>query len=153
MNIDKGTHGKKHNRQVIRLMTALHTFLYRLTGGFIGGLIAGAPQLLLTTIGRKSGQPRTCPLLCLPDGPNLIVVASYGGCAEAPQWCQNLAANPQGWVTLGPHHWEIRAEQADDELKAKMWPVFCRYYPGYETYQSRTDRVIPLLVLKPVQSR
>jgi deazaflavin-dependent oxidoreductase (nitroreductase family) len=150
MNQDLGTRGKKHNRAVIRLVTAVHTFIYRWTGGFVGGLIAGAPQLLLTTIGRKSGQRRTVPLLCLPDGPNLIVVASYGGCAEAPQWCQNLRANPQGWVQLGPHQWEIRAEQASEELKEKMWPVFCRYYPGYNAYQARTDRVIPLLVLKPV---
>lgn len=150
MNDDQGSWGKRQNHSLIRWVTRFHTFLYRLTNGFIGGLIAGAPQLLLTTIGRKSGKRHTVPLLCLPDGANLIVVASYGGAIEAPQWCRNLRVNPQGWVTLGPHHWEIRAEVADEELKAKMWPVFCRYYPGYITYQSRTDRVIPLLILKPV---
>lgn len=151
VNVDVGTRGKKHNRRLIRLVTAMHTFLYRLTGGVVGGLIAGAPQLLLTTIGRKSGRHHTVPLLCLPDGPDLIVVASYGGCAQAPQWCQNLRVNPQGWVTLGPHHWEIRAEQASEELKQRMWPVFCRHYPTYENYQALTDRVIPLLVLKPIK--
>lgn len=147
---DFGTRGKKHNQSLIRFVTRLHVWMYRLTGGFLGGMIAGAPQLLLTTVGRKTGRRHTVPLLCLPNGPDLIVVASYGGCASAPQWCQNLRVNPQGWVTIGNHHWEIRAEQASEELKARMWPVFCRYYPSYEEYQSRTDRVIPLLVLKPV---
>lgn len=137
---------------MIRLITRFHTFLYRLTGGVVGGLIAGAPQLLLTTLGRKSGRRFTTPLLCLPDGPDLIVVASYGGHAVAPQWAQNLVANPQAWVQLGPHHWEIRAEVASEELRERMWPVFCRYYPGYLDYQARTDRRIPLLVLRPADS-
>ena len=150
MVLEAGTRGKQHNRRLIRVITAIHTFLYKLTGGVIGGLIAGAPQLLLTTTGRKSGKRFTTPLLSLPDGPNLIVVASYGGQAEAPHWAKNLMANPQGWVTIGPHHWEIRAELADEEMRARMWPVFCRYYPGYIQYQSLTDRTIPLLVLKPV---
>ena len=150
MDIDQGTRGKKHNPRIIRLITAIHVFLYRLTGGVVGGLIAGAPQVLLTTVGRKTGLRRTVPLLCLPDGPNLIVVASYGGAARAPQWCQNLRVNPRAWVTMGTHHWEVEAEQASEELKSKMWPVFCRYYPGYEGYQAKTDRVIPLMVLKPI---
>jgi F420H(2)-dependent quinone reductase len=150
MNSNRGSWGVKQNHSLIRLVTRFHTFLYRLTHGFVGGLISGAPQLLLTTIGRKSGKRHTTPLLCLPDGNNLIVVASYGGAIEAPQWCRNLQANPQGWVTLGPHNFEIRAEMADQQLKDRLWPVFCRYYPGYLTYQSKTDRVIPLMILIPV---
>lgn len=147
---DFGTFGKKHNRTLMRVINAVHAWVYRMTGGFVGGMLVGAPQLLLTTIGRKTGKRRTVPLLCLPHGPDLIVVASYGGQAAAPHWCQNLRANPQGWVQMGHHRWEIRAEQASEELKALMWPVFCRYYPTYEEYQSRTDRVIPLMVLKPI---
>lgn len=152
MELQTGTRGQRHNRTLIRAVTSFHTFLYRLTGGFLGGLIAGAPQLLLTTIGRKSGRRFTVPLLSLPHGADLIVVASYGGCAQAPQWAQNLAANPQGWVQLGPHHWEIQARLADPELQKEMWPVFCRYYPGYVQYQERTDRPIPLIVLRPTWS-
>ncbi|MBN9418358.1 hypothetical protein ABS71_07875 [bacterium SCN 62-11] len=150
MTLEAGTRGKKHNRRVIRWITSFHTFLYRISNGVIGGLFAGAPQMLLTTTGRKSGKRFTTPLLTLPDGPNLIVVASYGGQAEAPHWAKNLIANPQGWVQIGPHHWEIRAEVASEELRDRMWPVFCRYYPGYVKYQKLTDRKIPLLVLKPI---
>jgi len=147
-----GTRGKRHNHTLIRWVTRLHVFLYRWTGGFVGGMIAGAPQLLLTTIGRKTGLRHTVPLLCLPDGADLIVVASYGGAPEEPQWCKNLRANPQAWVRLGTHHWEVQAEESSPERKQRLWPVFCRYYPGYTTYQGRTDRVIPLMVLKPVWS-
>jgi deazaflavin-dependent oxidoreductase (nitroreductase family) len=149
MQLEVGTRGQRHNHSLIRLLTRLHRWLYRLTGGFVGGLLSGAPQLLLTTIGRKSGRRFTTPLLCLPDGPNLIVVASYGGHAVAPQWALNLMANPQAWVQLGSHHWAVHAELADEPLRERMWPVFCRYHPGYLTYQARTDRQIPLLVLKP----
>lgn len=146
------TRGKRHNHTLIRWITKIHTFLYRITSGVVGGLFAGAPQLLLTTTGRKSGKRFTTPLLCLPDGPDLVVVASYGGSITEPQWWQNLQANPQGWVQLGPHNWEVRAEKADDQFKQRMWPVFCRYYPGYLSYQSRTDRVIPLVILRPVSA-
>ncbi len=152
MELEVGTRGKRHNRNFIRLTTSFHTLLYRLTRGFVGGLITGAPQLLLTTIGRKSGRKFTTPLLFLPDGPNLVVVASYGGQAKPPQWARNLLANPQGWVEVGQHHWEIRAEVGDPVLRERLWPVFCQYYSGYLTYQSRTDRTIPLLVLKPLWS-
>lgn len=152
MELEIGTRGKRHNHRIVRLITAMHTYLYRLTGGVVGGLVSGAPQLLLTTIGRKSGRRFTCPLLSLPDGPNLVVVASYGGQAKPPHWARNLMANPQGWVQIGQHHWEIRAELGDPELRERLWPVFCQYYPGYEAYQKKTDRTIPLLVLKPLWS-
>lgn len=149
-DFDSGSRGKRHNTALIRLVTRMHVALYRLTRGAVGGLLYGAPQLLLTTTGRKSGRPRTVPLLCLPDGVNLVVVASYGGAAKAPQWCQNLRADPLAVVELGPHRWYVQAEQASDEFKARLWPVFCRYYPQYEQYQQRTDRVIPLMILRPV---
>jgi len=148
--LEVGTRGKRHHRNLIRLITAIHTWLYRLTGGVIGGLISGAPQLLLTTIGRKSGRKFTTPLLCLPQGAHLIVVASYGGQATAPHWAQNLMANPQGWVQIGTHHWEIRAELVEPAERERLWPLMCRYYPGYLDYQTKTDRQIPLLRLTPL---
>lgn len=152
MELEVGTRGVRHNPRIIRLITGLHSFLYRLTSGVVGGLISGAPQLLLTTIGRKSGKRFTTPLLSLPDGPHLVVVASYGGQAKPPHWARNLMANPQGWVQIGQHHWEVRAQLASAEERERLWPVFCHYYPGYLDYQSKTDRVIPLLILKPLWS-
>lgn len=149
MQLEVGTRGKRHNHSLIRWVTAFHTFLYRVSGGWLGGLIYGAPQLLLTHVGRKSGRRFTSPLLCLPDGPDLVVVASYGGQARAPQWAYNLMERPEAEVQLGHHHWKVRAEIADEATRERLWPVLCRYYPGYIDYQKRTDRIIPLFVLKP----
>ena len=78
------------------------------------------------------------------------MVGSFGGHPKDPQWWQNLQANQQGWVQAGNHHWQVTAELASPELKEEYWKAFCRYYPGYLQYQANTDRVIPLVVLKPV---
>ena len=133
---------------MLRLVTRLHIALYRLTGGVVGGMISGVPNLLLTTIGRISGKEHTTPLFYLPDGPDLVLVASYGGSPQEPHWWRNLRANPHAEVVVGPHRWKVYADQGSEELKARLWPVFCRYYPDYQVYQDRTDRVIPLVVLK-----
>ncbi|MGE0494509.1 MAG: nitroreductase family deazaflavin-dependent oxidoreductase [Vulcanimicrobiota bacterium] len=138
-------------RSLVRLVTRFHMLVYRATGGVVGGLIAGVPNLLLTTVGRKSGIQHTTPLFYLPDGDRFIVVASYGGNPNDPAWWKNLQKNPQGWVEIGSQRMAVTAHQADDELKRKMWPVFVRHYPAYNDYQARTDRVIPLVVLKPEQ--
>ena len=139
-----------HRRWSVRLLTAVHRLLYRLSGGAVGGLISGMPNLLLTTRGRRSGRLFTTPLFYLPDGDDLIVVASYGGHPRHPQWWQNLQSEPRGTVQVGPHHWPVQAFEADEALKARLWPVFCRYYPAYQEYQFRTNRLIPLVVLRPV---
>lgn len=138
------------NRNVIRFVTRLHMALYRLTGGVVGGLIAGVPNLLLTTVGRKTGRMHTTPLFYLPDGPNFVVVASYGGNPKDPVWWLNLQANPRATIQVGHHVWKVEAEQGSPELKERMWPVFCKYYPTYQKYQEKTERVIPLVVLKPL---
>jgi deazaflavin-dependent oxidoreductase (nitroreductase family) len=138
-------------KNLVKLMTRFHILLYRLTGGWVGGLVSGVPNLLLTTTGRKSGLKRTTPLFFLPDRGNFVVVASYGGNPKAPLWWKNLQADPVGWVEVGDRTFEVRASQASEELKDILWPVFVRHYPQYEHYQERTDRVIPLVVLEPVQ--
>ena len=79
---------------VIRYMSRANKWLYRLTGGWLGGTFFGAPVMFLTTVGRKSGEPRTVPLLCLAEGDTLVTVASKGGMSHHPMWYRNLAANP-----------------------------------------------------------
>lgn len=146
------TFGSKQSYEnVVKLITGFHKSIYRLTGGVVGGLISGVPNLLLTTKGRKSGRQYTTPLFYLPDGDRFIVVASYGGNPKAPSWWKNLQHDSQGWVEIGRQRFVIEATQADEGLKAKMWPVFVRHYAGYEAYQAKTDRVIPLVVLTPVE--
>lgn len=138
-------------KSLVRLSTRFHIFLYRLTQGWVGGLVSGMPNLLLTTTGRKSGLKRTTPLFYLPDRKNFIVVASYGGNPKAPLWWKNLQADPTGWVQVGDRTFEVQARQAPEELKELLWPVFVRHYPSYNLYQELTDRVIPLVILEPTE--
>lgn len=141
---------RKYGRNFVRLVSRLHVLLYRFTLGAFGGLASGAPVLLLTTTGRKTGRRFTIPLLFLPDGPDMVIVASYGGNPVDPQWWKNLKAQPRATVEVGHHHWSVEAEEGGPELKERLWPVFCRYYPAYQSYQDKTDRVIPLVLLRPV---
>lgn len=144
------THHLIKSRALMRLVTRFHILLYRLSQGAVGGLVSGVPNLLLTTTGRRTGRAYTTPLFYYPDGRRMIVVASYAGNPNDPQWWKNLQANGRAQVEVGPHRFEVTAEQASQEVKAEFWPIFCRFYPSYEDYQRRTDRVIPLVVLTPL---
>jgi F420H(2)-dependent quinone reductase len=137
-------------KSLVRLSARMHIVLYRMSGGVVGGLVSGVPNLLLTTTGRKSGLKRTTPLFFLPDGGDFVVVASYGGNPRAPLWWKNLQADPTGWVEIGNRTFKVQAREASLERKDALWPVFVRHYPAYEDYKARTDRVIPLVVLEPV---
>lgn len=135
---------------LIRAASAANTWVYRLSGGRIGGRFRqGAPVLLLTTTGRKSGRPRTAPLLYLEDGENLVVVASKGGMSQHPVWYLNLEANPDVEVEIATSRRRLRARRASDEEKAKLWPRLVAMYRDYDDYQARTDRSIPVVILGP----
>lgn len=133
----------------VRLWSGLHTVLYRATGGLIGRRLVDNDMLLLTTTGHRSGDDHTVPLLYLRDGANLVVIASYGGRPRHPTWYENLVADPSvrvrvGWTTL-----RMRARTATPEERARWWPEIVTAYDGYATYQSRTDREIPVVFLEP----
>jgi deazaflavin-dependent oxidoreductase (nitroreductase family) len=134
---------------IFKVMGAIHVALYRLTGGRIGGKAFGAPVLLLSTRGRKTGKIRTTPLLYLEDGDRLVVVASKGGAPRHPAWFLNLAANPEVTVERGRDRPAMRAHEADDNERARYWPQVVAMYAGYEKYQQKTSRRIPLVVLEP----
>jgi deazaflavin-dependent oxidoreductase (nitroreductase family) len=130
----------------------LHTFAYRLTGGKIGARIPGleAPMLLLDHRGAKSGTQRTTPLLYLPDGDDVVLVASKGGYPKNPAWYHNLKANPETTVQIGRERRPVRAREATDEERSRLWPLAVAAYPDYETYQRRSQgRKIPLIILEP----
>lgn len=132
-----------------RAATSLHSFLYRATNGRVGGRLAGGPVLLLTTTGRKSGRERTVPLLYLPDGQDLVVVGSNGGAATHPAWWLNLQTNPEATIEIGGRRTRVRAEKASPEEKERLWPGLVDMYSGYEDYRRRTDREIPVVILRP----
>ena len=130
-----------------KAVTAVHTQLYRRTGGKVGGKLGAATMGLLTTTGRKSGQPRTTPLNCTPDGDRYLLVASYGGDDRDPQWFRNLQSNPEATLQIGAETFGVRATVATAEEKAALWPKVVAGYKGYDGYQRKTDRDIPVVVL------
>ena len=135
---------------VIRVMSRLNTWIYRLSGGRIGGTwMYGAPILLLIVTGRKTGRRLTFPLLYLRDGDDVLVVASKGGMDTHPLWYLNLEANPDVEIEIGRDTFTVRARTASKEEKATYWPKLVAMYPDYDDYQARTERDIPVVVLSP----
>ncbi len=137
------------NRNLLRLMSATHAFWYQLTGGLVGGSAFGTSFLLLTTSGRKSGQRRTTPLLYLQDAESFVIVASNGGSDRHPGWCLNLRANPVAEVQIGRTKRAVRAEEADENERQRLWPLLVTMYSRYEQYQQGTERKIPVVLLRP----
>jgi deazaflavin-dependent oxidoreductase (nitroreductase family) len=135
--------------KLLNALTGANVKLYRLSGGRLGGKVSGAPVLLLDHIGRKTGRPRTTPVLYMPDGDNLIVVASRAGSDVDPAWWLNLKANPATTVQVGSERRRVVARQATPEEKQGLWPRLVDAYSDYAVYQRRTAREIPVIVLAP----
>jgi F420H(2)-dependent quinone reductase len=138
----------------------LHQFVYRHSGGLIGSRIVAGRALLLTTTGRRSGEPRTCALIYLRDGERWVVVASNGGSDHPPYWLLNLQAHPGVGVQIGLKKFSARAAVASAEERKRLWPRVNRrnmglapiMHPGargrYDVYQRHTTREIPLVLLE-----
>ncbi|MEV6871835.1 nitroreductase/quinone reductase family protein [Amycolatopsis sp. NPDC051128] len=135
---------------VLKTMNTVHRGLIKLTGGRAGWQVA-MPVLELTTVGRKSGQPRTV-LLTSPhqEGDAVVVVASRGGDDTHPAWFLNLRDNPEVEVSLkGAPKQPMRARIADAEERARLWPKITAEFKNYAQYQTKTEREIPLVFLEP----
>jgi deazaflavin-dependent oxidoreductase (nitroreductase family) len=127
-----------------------HVLLYRATNGLIGKRWPGVPNmLLLDHTGAKTGKRRTSALAYIEDAPNLVLIASKGGYPTHPAWFHNLKAHPDTRVQVGSERRPVRARVANPEERARLWPKAVEAYPGYRTYQERTEREIPLVVLEP----
>lgn len=131
----------------VRRMSSLHTSIYRMTDGRIGRRLVNNDMLLLTTIGRTTGAQHTVPLLYLSHRDRLIVVASYGGRSEHPEWYRNLSAQPQVSVQIRGGYEERQATTMAGGERSEWWPRIVDAYDDYAVYQSRTDRQIPLVWL------
>jgi F420H(2)-dependent quinone reductase len=133
-----------------RTVSALNVWVYRRSRGrWMSRFPSGAPVCLLTTAGRKSGQPRTVPLLYLKDGNDWVIVASQGGAPQHPGWYFNLEADPKGEVEIGAERFPVTARRVSEEEKAALWPRLVAIYPPYDQYQRRTSRPIPVVRLSP----
>jgi len=127
---------------------SMHTSIYRATKGKVGGKFGAAEILLLTTTGRKSGQPRTAPLNHYNDGGRIVLIASNNGSDRNPAWYLNIRDNPTVTIQRGGEIVTRTARVATPEEKAELWPKIVAWYKGYAKYQAKTSRDIPLVIVE-----
>jgi deazaflavin-dependent oxidoreductase (nitroreductase family) len=128
------------------LFGAEHVRVYRETKGERGYHWRGTTILLLSTTGRKSGEPRTTPLIHRTDGDRFIVVASKGGAPEHPSWYENLLADPDATIEVLAEKIPVRATTASGEERSRLWSLMTEVWPAYDEYTQKTDREIPVVV-------
>jgi deazaflavin-dependent oxidoreductase (nitroreductase family) len=132
---------------------AEHARRYLATGGADGhDWRNGVPTLLLTVRGRSSGKLRRTVLIYGQDDDRYLVVASYGGAAEHPQWYQNLVAEPKVEVQVRDDVFPATARTASPEERARLWPTMAAIWPDYDNYQAKTDREIPIVILERAEA-
>jgi deazaflavin-dependent oxidoreductase (nitroreductase family) len=137
---------------MLKVFSRLHVFLYRASGGRIGGRLKAAPVLLLTTTGRKTGKRRTTPLLYAEDAGRYVIIASVGGAPKHPAWYLNLSGDANATIQVGSRKLEVHADTAPPDERARLWTLMTRLYPGYDDYQAKTSREIPVVTLTPAAS-
>lgn len=133
----------------IKWMSRANTWIYRRSNGKLGGTIQKAPVALLTTTGRKSGEPRVSPLIYVRDGERVVVPASRGGSDKHPLWYLNLKANPKVSVQIRDEVLQLRARDATPEEREHYWPQLAAVYPPLDDYKTWTEREIPLVICDP----
>ena len=132
------------------LFGAEHVKKYVETNGEVGYLWNGAPILILTTTGRKSGEERSTPLIFGRDGDDYVLVASQGGRPQHPHWYRNLVAQPEVQLQVKDDRFRARARTAEGEERERLWRTMNEIWAPYDSYQEKTERVIPVVVLERI---
>ena len=133
-----------------KAMSRVHRAVLRLTGGRVAGTVSGMPAVELRTTGRTSGQPRWTMLTApVADEDKVVLIASKGGADRDPDWYRNLVADPDVEVIIAGRRRLMRARTASPEEKAELWPRVGAANPGYDGYQRRTRREIPVIICEP----
>jgi F420H(2)-dependent quinone reductase len=135
---------------LFRLFLAIHSGLYRLTNGKLGGRMGNNKVLLLTTRGRKSSKAHTTPLGFFVWQGGYIIVASNGGAARNPGWYYNIKNNPKMTIQLFDQEIPVKGEILSGEARASAWQQVISTSPAYANYEKSTTREIPLVLLRPV---
>lgn len=120
---------------------------FRANGGKVGGMFEGAPMILVTTTGAKSGQPRVAPLVYTTDGDRIVIIASKGGAPTHPDWYHNIVANPEITVEVGGETFPARAEIAPEPERTRLFNAQADLMPNFAEYQKNTDRTIPVITI------
>jgi deazaflavin-dependent oxidoreductase (nitroreductase family) len=134
----------------LKAMSQAHRTIVHLSGGRVLGSAFGMPVVELHTVGRTSGRPRSTTLTApVIDGDRVVLVASKGGDDRDPDWLRNLMAHPEIELTMAGRRRLMRARRASAQEKAELWPRVVAAYKGYDGYQHRTERDIPLVICEP----
>jgi len=134
---------------VLKTMSRVHRAIVHLSGGQLLGSAFGMPVVELHTVGRKSGLPRSTMLTApVIDGDRVVLVASKGGDDRDPDWYRNLMAHPEVELTMAGRRRPMLARRVSAAEKAELWPRVVAAYRGYGSYQRRTERDIPLVILE-----
>ena len=123
---------------------------FRTNGGKVGGMFEGAPMLLLTSTGAKSGQQRTTPVVYTRDGDRLVIIASKAGAPTNPAWYHNLVANPEVTVEVGTERFPMRAVVTKGEERTRLFDAQAALMPNFAEYATSTTRVIPVIALERI---
>ena len=140
-------------KRVFQSFLAVYIFLYRFSNGRFGSQIQGLGVLLLTSVGRKTNRDRTTPLGYFMDGNRYIIIASNAGSDSHPAWFYNLSKNPRGLIQVGKQKLPVEAKIVEPEKRDLLWAKLVKLAPGYERYEKKTSRVIPLIALQPLTSQ
>lgn len=133
----------------LRMTGKLNVPVYRLTGGRVGGKVGKAPLLLLTTTGRKSGEPRTAPVVYLADGERMILIDTNAGNEKLPAWSLNLSADPEAEVEVGRKRIPVRARVAEGEERTTLWDRHIEQFAGFDFYLTKLERTPSVWILEP----
>ena len=139
--------GRRVRDSTAKRLSTFHTQLFKATRGRIGKRLVDNDMLLLTTVGSRTGELHTVPLLYLRDNADVIIIASWGGRPTHPQWYGNILANPSVTIRILEESTSVTARTANSEERSRLWPLITSAYDGYREYQTRTDREIPVVIL------
>ena len=136
-------------RWLLKAMTRTHVALHRLSGGRLFNRLGGDDVCFVEMTGAKSGRRIVVPLMWVPHGDNVLLVASQGGAPKNPVWYHNLVKHPEITVRHRRDVLHLRARLAEADEKPELWPVCDSFYAPYADYRARTDRDIPIFVCEP----
>ena len=131
---------------LVKYFARAHICVYQRTNGRLGAKLLRFPAALVTTKGRRTGEPRTTATLYLRDGDRVVLPASFGGRDRDPFWYRNLKENPAVHIQVRAEHLDLFARDANSDERERYWPQLIRIYPPYKGYRQAADRVIPLVV-------